>query len=198
MKRLINLSIIIVLLMGMLPALAAAADPKTWTVNATDDTVDGTCDEDHCSLREAVNYSSPNDTIEFDLTLPATITLGGSDILIDKNLTIVGPGADQLAISGANLSRVLSFPDANDDFSVTVSGLTIKEGYAAEGGGIYLGHHAALSMNDCVIGPGNSATINGGGIANVRGSSDSKRLHSHAEPGRELRCRRWNLRGRYA
>ncbi|MGD8903017.1 MAG: choice-of-anchor Q domain-containing protein, partial [Anaerolineae bacterium] len=147
----------------------APSQATTWVVNAVDDTDDGSCNGDHCSLREAVNYAAAGDRIEFDLAIPATITLGGSQIVIDKDLTIVGPGADQLAISGANLSRVFNFPDAYDDFFVTVSGLTIRDGSADAGGGIYLGHHVTLTMNDCVIGPGNTASVNGGGIANVRG-----------------------------
>jgi len=54
MKQLMKLSIIIVLLVGMLPAPEALAAPTTWTVNATNDTTDGNCDTTHCSLREAV------------------------------------------------------------------------------------------------------------------------------------------------
>jgi CSLREA domain-containing protein len=144
----------------------------TWTVNTTDDEDDGECaalPDGDCTLREAVKCSAAGDRIEFDLPELSTITLGGSEILIDKDLTIAGPGADLLAISGAGLSRVFRFPDAYVGFAVTISGLTIKDGQADIGGGIYLGHHATLSMNDCVIGPHNIATANGGGIANVRG-----------------------------
>ena len=43
------------------------------TVNTVDDMDDGVCDEDHCSLREAINYANSHlgrDTISFDIPGP--------------------------------------------------------------------------------------------------------------------------------
>jgi len=165
MKRLMKLSIIIVLLMGMLPAPAAAA-PMTWIVNATDDGNDGVCDESHCSLREAVLSAASGDQIAFDLTLPATITLGGSEIFIDKDLTITGPGADQLAVSGNGLYRIFRTYGYPNSISVTISGLTIRDGVFAAGfGGGITSQNTTLVLNDCVIGPNNNTDHGGGLIA---------------------------------
>src|SRR5262249_15148153 len=53
-----------------------------------------------------------NDTIQFDPGLfgapPQMITLGGSELLLTSSVTIAGPGAGQLAVSGNGQSRVLS------------------------------------------------------------------------------------------
>ncbi|MFW5927498.1 MAG: CSLREA domain-containing protein, partial [Wenzhouxiangella sp.] len=67
----------------------------TLTVDSLDDPGDGDCATDGCTLREAVAAAADGDEIVFDVPVAAgdTITLSGSHILIDKNLTIDGdPG----------------------------------------------------------------------------------------------------------
>ncbi|MHB1317238.1 MAG: choice-of-anchor Q domain-containing protein [Anaerolineae bacterium] len=149
-------------------------EPGTLTVNAADDVVDEFgCDDTHCSLREAVAAALIGDAIDFGLSLPATIVLSGQEILIDKDLTISGPGADQLAISGAELSGVFSFYDwsyGQRPFSATVSGLSIQDGRGFEGGGVIMRQGTTVTLNDCVIGPNNIVTYAGGGIANEGGN----------------------------
>jgi CSLREA domain-containing protein len=154
--------------------------PTTVTVNSSNDNVDGSCDTSHCSLREAVLYSGPGDTINFAPTiLPSTITLVNGQLLIDKDLTIVGPGADLLAISGG---AELEDPDpyAHDrvfsigtfegaPVNVSISGLTIRDGRAEDGGGVMVYSGNTLYMEDCVIGPNNIVTYAGGGIMNYEG-----------------------------
>jgi hypothetical protein len=58
------------------------------------------------SLRCAITSASPDDTINFSLNLPATITLANT-LIINANLTISGPGASSLAISGNNSVTVI-------------------------------------------------------------------------------------------
>ncbi len=148
--------------------------PGTLTVNTKEDVNDGACDAAHCSLREAIWNALGGDTITFALPLPDTITLGGSPIVIDKNLTVNGPGADQLSISGGELSSVFDLHATTypvSPFSVILSGLTIRDGRsgygtgAGYGGGIYARRGSTLIMNDCVIGPNNIVTQAGGGLA---------------------------------
>src|SRR5436853_2751147 len=71
------------------------------------------------SLRQAISDSSSGDTINFDSSLNGqTITLTTGELLINKNLTITGPGANLLAINGNAAGRVF---DITSD--VTISGL---------------------------------------------------------------------------
>jgi hypothetical protein len=80
-------------------------------------------------LRAEISAAQPGDTIVFDPSLNGqTITLGGGQLEINKNLTIQGPGLGLLAINGGgfyNGSRVFQV-DAQTN--VTISGLTIEGG----------------------------------------------------------------------
>jgi hypothetical protein len=79
-------------------------------------------------LRGEIAAAQPGDTIVFDPSLNGqTISLAGSQLEINKNLTIQGPGAGLLAISGQGYmgSRVFQV-DAGTN--VTISGLTIEDG----------------------------------------------------------------------
>jgi hypothetical protein len=69
--------------------------------------VTNTNDSDPGSLRGAIASAASGDTINFNLTFPATITLS-STLAISTNLTISGPGASNLALSGAGAVRVFS------------------------------------------------------------------------------------------
>jgi hypothetical protein len=55
------------------------------------------------SLRQAIADANLGDTIDFSLSYPALITLTSGELVISKNLTITGPGASHLAISGTLL-----------------------------------------------------------------------------------------------
>jgi len=143
-----------------------------------DDVVDPVgCDETHCSLREAVSDALIGDTIDFTLSLPNTITLtwdGGGELLINKNVHILGPGADLLSISAGFEDPEM---DPEDGFRVfhifndyspviaSISGLTIRDGRASEGGGVYVDEESSLTISDCVIGPNNIVSYAGGGIS---------------------------------
>ena len=69
-------------------------------------TVTNTADSGPGSLRDAIATAAPGDTINFSVQTPVPITLTSGELLINKNLTISGPGASSLAISGNNASRV--------------------------------------------------------------------------------------------
>jgi hypothetical protein len=111
-------------------------------------------------------------TIVFDPSLKGqTITLGGQ-LEIARNLTIQGPGAGLLAVSGNNVSRVFQV----DVATVTISGLTIDGGnasydgnYPGTGGAIL--NRGTLSLSGCTVTGNNAATTQepskGGGIANL-------------------------------
>ncbi|MBA4158072.1 MAG: CSLREA domain-containing protein [Gemmatimonadetes bacterium] len=135
-------------------------------VNSLDDVDDaGGCNDEHCSLREAIAFASPGATITFSVT--GTITLGGSELLIEKNLTISGPGARKLAVSGNGISRVFLAKSAT---TAHLSGLTIQNSTISgntaggAGGGIYkeIGTLLLTIPNSTVSG---NTAADGGGVA---------------------------------
>jgi CSLREA domain-containing protein len=61
--------LLLCLLVGLL-AFPSSAEASTFVVNTVDDLDDGSCDADHCSLREAIDAANANpgtDTIAFDI-----------------------------------------------------------------------------------------------------------------------------------
>ncbi len=78
------------------------------------------------SLRNAIVSASGGDTIAFAPGLDGhTIKLTSGELMVNKNLKIVGPGAGELTVSGNNASRVF---DVSSGSTVTISGLTITDG----------------------------------------------------------------------
>lgn len=153
--------------------LFQTANAVTFVVTKTADTNDGTCDAD-CSLREAVvaaNASAEADVINFSSLFDTaqTITLSGTDIIITSSggLTINGPGADKLTVSGNNASRVFS---NNTGAVTTISGLRVTGGNGVStvttgrGGGVY-NSGGTLTLTNLII-SGNTAA-NGGGANNA-------------------------------
>ncbi|MBK8023209.1 MAG: hypothetical protein IPK19_17725 [Chloroflexi bacterium] len=117
------------------------------------------------SLAQAVenaNLIDGADTITFDpaffsiartITPPATLN-------INSGVTIDGPGADLLTVSGGGLFRVFMVESATD---VTIQDVTISGGNSIYGGGIY--NDGKLRVTNSTL-SGNTAEY-GGGIANV-------------------------------
>ncbi|MGE5191171.1 MAG: choice-of-anchor Q domain-containing protein, partial [Deltaproteobacteria bacterium] len=133
-------------------ASAAGVDSATFhltnleapslVVNTAQDVVNNT--DGVTSLREAIAYANTFTTaatITFDATVfPAgsltTITLGGTALELKNTaapITIAGPGAGQVAVSGGNLSMVF-IVDAR--VTAAIDGLTITGGKGNLGGGL--------------------------------------------------------------
>ena len=140
-------------------------------VHATTITVINTNDSGPGSLRQALADANGGDTINFAVT--GTIGLTSGELLVDKAITISGPGAENLAVNGNAKDRVFHVTGEN----VTISGLTITNGDASGnplgGGGIY-NDHSTLTINNCAI-SGNHTDKQGGGIYND-GSGSSATL----------------------
>jgi CSLREA domain-containing protein len=119
-------------------------------VNSADDPGDGVCDAAHCTLREAIGAAVASDEITFDPALDgSTIVLGGSPLVIDRNLTITGPGASELTIDGDLASRVLV---VNSGVTAGITGITLARGFTSSlGQGAALDNDGVVELEQCVV-----------------------------------------------
>ena len=108
--------------------------------------VTNTNDSGPGSLRQALADANDGDIIGFAVT--GTIGLTTGELLVDKSLTISGPGAENLAVNGNMKNTVFHVAPGE---TVTISGLTIINGYTTGSGGGIHNDHAALTLNDCTI-----------------------------------------------
>ncbi len=164
--------------------------PATLTVNSIADTVSGTTPT--LDLREAIllvnsggtatdssgNSLSAakasqisgsfgvNDTIQFDGNLNGqTITLSGTALRISQNVTITGPGAGELGISGNNQSGVFL---VGLNATVSLTGLMIEDGNSPYNGGGGIFNDGALTLVNSTL-SGNSSSY-GGAVYNDSGT----------------------------
>ncbi len=123
-------------------------------------TVTNNTDSSVGSLRWAVAYVCDGGIITFDAALEnQTIVLTSGQIEIEKTVTIDGPGAAKLAVSGNNDSRVF---DISASGVVTLTAITVRDGNAVDvGGGIRNSGRLTLSAAAIVS---NTASTYGGGI----------------------------------
>lgn len=100
------------------------------------------------SLRQALQAANRILGSKVVLTnLTGTIALTSGELLITNSLSIVGPGAASLAVSGNGANRVFTI---NASGSVAIRDLTIRDGCAANGGAIFC-PNANLVLSNCVI-----------------------------------------------
>lgn len=174
----------------------------TLVVNRTDDDLslvsnpeNAVCTPTDCMLRAAVILAVNDAKIVFNSSgltgnspgcpaYPCTITLA-QDLRIDKSLTIEGPGADTLTISGGDVDRIfeiawgtimikgMTLTDGVDLFNggaihaggqVTLDSLIIKNSRAS-GGGIWTSGTMTV-MNTSIYDNNTNTEVNGGGIRN--------------------------------
>jgi predicted outer membrane repeat protein len=150
-----------------LEALEGRDVPSTLTVTNNLDSGAG-------SLRADIAAANPGDTINFAPTLDGrAVTLTSGQLVINKNLTIQGPGAALLAISGGNRCRVFEVLGPNNtNVNVTLNGLTITQGYAPGspwGGGAVLNLFSTLTLSGCIL--SNNRANAGGAIYDYGGAA---------------------------
>lgn len=172
-----TLLLVVALLLGGAAQVKAQA---TVTVNTLADSNDGlgSCSAGTCSLRDAITQANSDnsggsnstaDTINFASNVIGTITLTSALPQITEPVTISGPGAFLLTVSGNNLYQVFNI-GTSSGAEVIISGLTIAYGEAAHGAGIF-NSQAQLTIDYCTVAY-NSASGNGGGIYSTNGSLD--------------------------
>src|SRR5262245_44753182 len=126
------------------------------------------------SLRDAVmaaNTSPGADVIDFAPGLSGAIALTSGQLSITDDLTIDGPGADRLAVSGSDASRVFRI---DSGVAVAIDDLTIKHGRADNNGGAIWNAGGSLSLSQVIVSQnqalGASGNLaQGGGIFNQGG-----------------------------
>jgi hypothetical protein len=177
--------------LGQLNANLTQTQGTTFVVTNLNDSGAG-------SLRQAIADANANfghDTIVFQLGSVVTtniasiqdqtfsneygkiINLTSGELLINDSVTINGPGAKYLMISGQNASRVFNISSARTRINVNLNRMTVSFaklleslGVRAEGGGIY-SSNSNLSIFDSAL-TDNEAAIGGGiyaenGVLNI-------------------------------
>ena len=100
--------------------------------------------------------ANPGSTIDFANGLHGTITLTSGELDITGDMTINGPGANKLTVSGNNTSRIF---DIGNGATATISGLTI-----ANGASVNTGEDSSGNLVD-------ATALGGGGILNQAGAT---------------------------
>jgi hypothetical protein len=119
------------------------------------------------SLRDVIANVCAGSTITFAPNVRHAINLTTAELLVNKAVTINGPGANLLSIqrdASAGNFRVFNI---GGNFKVTITGLTIANGHVSFGdfGGGVLNQGGLLTLASCTI-SGNTADFGGGGISN--------------------------------
>jgi hypothetical protein len=136
------------------------------------------------SLRQALVDAADGDTITFNIPIGDagynagvwTIDLTSSELVVTKDITISGLGANVLTVQRASTASAFRIFNVNPGHTATIQGMTISNGLASAGAGIY-NDHTNLTVNSCAL-SGNSASSSshGGGGIYSDGSSGSATL----------------------
>ena len=163
-RRTLSAISIILSIVIALAAFGAPAAAATISVTSTNDGGAG-------SLRQAIANAAPGDTITFSLPANSSVTLTSGELLINKNLTISGPGANLLTIERNASAGDFRIFDITANINVTITGLTIVNGNSPIGGGIY-NNGGTLTVASSTISGNQASGSNGygGGIYNEQGT----------------------------
>ena len=140
----------------------ASGTPTTPTPTPPSLIVTTTADSGAGSLRAALADAHDGDIIGFDPALNGqTISLTSAELVIDKNVTISGPGPAVLTVSRASGTfRIFHILPGH---TVIIEGIKISSGSTASPGGGVLNDQAVLTVNNCAV-SNNFSDSAGGGI----------------------------------
>ena len=160
-----TLTTIIVIGLSCLRGVECVGDPSPPPLMVTNGNDDGPG-----SLREAIRDATPGASIQFDFT--GVIALTSDELLIDKDLTIAGPGSAVVTISRAeNSSNRLV--EISVGVNVDISGLTFSGGYVGDVAGGIL-NNGVLTMTDARVCPHQASEAR---MARRQHASESSRRH---------------------
>ncbi len=119
------------------------------------------------SLREAIAYATDYVTITFADDLSGTIDLTLGELTVDKALAIDGDG--RIVIDAGGDSRVARVSAGTTEAPVLFNGLTLQNGNADRGGGVYVDWGGVCTLTNSTI-MDNEATYGGGVYVCRKGS----------------------------
>lgn len=115
------------------------------------------------SLRDAIDGVSDGGTVTFKKGLKGTITLD-SELLINRSVTINGPGAGKITLDGQAEFRHFAIGGADPDIDVAISGLKLVRGHDdGNGGSIWSLADGSVDLSDIVL-RSNTAGGDGGAL----------------------------------
>ena len=125
----IAISILVVIGFGwLIRPISVQAGGCSPTVTVTD-----SADSGPNTLRSAIDAVCTGGVIDFDFTLPTTITLTSDTLTLSRTVTIDGSTAPTVTVSGNNAHRVFA---VRNNAVVTMTDFTITQGSAAVGAGV--------------------------------------------------------------
>ena len=148
--------------------LSSGAATAAITVNCGPTVVTSSNDTGAGSLRSIINSACVGATITFDMNqVVSPLAFHGSDLVINKNLTIQGPGVNTLTVRGGGAARVFNIQTGA---TVAISDLTMSDGnstISTSGGNIL--NAGSLTLTNCNL--YNGKTTNLGGAIQSSGPS---------------------------
>jgi predicted outer membrane repeat protein len=135
-------------------------------------------DAGKCTLRNAVSAATQNATMDgcaagtqvalpdrITFSVAGTITLIGGPLSVTTSMSLEGPGAGALTLSGADTIGLFSIQSGGGPSAFVVSGLKLANGFASLGGAILYQNASddILAVDRCFF-SGNHASVNGGSI----------------------------------
>jgi len=136
--------------------LVATVSIALWLghfVGAATITVTNSADSGTGSLRQALATAQNGDTIVFNLSLPATISLTSAELVINASIGIIGPGPSLLTVARAQNAPSFPIFRVTRDHTVVIQGMTMTNGSTGSGfggAGIY-NDHSNLTLNNCAL-----------------------------------------------
>jgi hypothetical protein len=114
------------------------------------------------SLRQVIADACAGSTITFQAGV-TTVTLTSGELSINQNLTIQGPGANQLTVTRGSVASDFRIFNVASNLTVTISGLTISNGRGMNGGGLQVVNNSNVTIDGCFITGNTALPVSGGG-----------------------------------
>src|SRR5215510_572678 len=169
-RAFVSLAIVVTWVLLCLMTGTRRASAATFTVTNTGDNggINPAPGAGTGTLRQAIvdaNAMAGADTINFAAGVTGTITLGSALPQITQDVTINGPGASVLTVSGNNSFQVFNIASG---VTVSISGLKISNGGfpGGSGGGIF--NSGTLTITNSTL--SRNSAPSGGGILNEGGT----------------------------